>query len=195
MYRTLRGPAANKHRMFAFLRLCDSTDPTRERRLKMTPKVVYAITTILGACAAAAHAADAAGAADAADSQASAGIQEVLVTAQRREESIQNVPITVQAIAGQQLTQLNISTFDDVIRYLPNVTFSTNGPGQGNIYMRGLSAGFAGSQSSVSIAPFTNVALYLDDQSMQFPARKPRLFKDMTDSRSGKLDHQMTIFG
>src|SRR6202011_3998519 len=39
------------------------------------------------------------------------------------------------------------------------------------IYMRGRSAGFAGSQSSASIAPFPNVALYLDDQSMQFPAR------------------------
>jgi outer membrane receptor protein involved in Fe transport len=51
------------------------------------------------------------------------------------------------------------------------VTFSANGPGQGNIYMRGLSVGFAGSQSSASINPFPNVATYLDEQSLTFPAR------------------------
>jgi iron complex outermembrane receptor protein len=171
------------------------TDATREKSLKMNQKVAYAITTILGACAAAAHAADAAGAADAADAEAAAGIQEVLVTAQRREESIQNVPITVQAITGQQLTQLNISTFDDVIRFLPNVTFSSNGPGQGNIYMRGLSAGFAGSQSSASIAPFPNVAAYLDDQSMQFPARNLDIYMADMERVEVLEGPQGTLFG
>ena len=81
------------------------------------------------------------------------------------------MPITIQAITGQQLGQLSVTTFDDVIKMLPNVTFSANGPGQGNIYMRGLSVGFAGSQSSASINPFPNVATYLDEQSLTFPGR------------------------
>jgi iron complex outermembrane recepter protein len=104
------------------------------------------------------------------EASASSGIQEVLVTAQRREESIQNVPITIQAITGDQLKELSVSTIEDVLKYLPNVTFATNGPGSGNIFMRGLSAGFAGNQSSATIAPFPNVATYVDDQSMTFPA-------------------------
>jgi outer membrane receptor protein involved in Fe transport len=165
--------------------------------LKTNQKVACTIAAILSACATTAYAAEAASAPetpDAADA-GSAGITEVLVTAQRREESIQNVPITIQAITGQQLSQLNVSTFDDVIKYLPNVTFSTNGPGQGNIYMRGLSAGFAGSQSSASIAPFPNVALYLDDQSMQFPARNLDVY--MVDMERVEVleGPQGTLFG
>jgi iron complex outermembrane receptor protein len=123
------------------------------------------------------------------------GLEEITVTAQRRDESIQNVPITIQAISGDQLRQLNLQTFDDVVKYLPNVTFSTNGPGQGNIFMRGLSAGFAGGQSSASIAPFPNVATYLDDQSMTFPARNVDVY--MVDMERVEVleGPQGTLFG
>src|SRR5665213_702138 len=70
-------------------------------------------------------------------------IQAIIVTAQRRSENIQNVPITMQALTAQTLSQLSVSTFDDYVRYLPNVTAPSNGPGQGNIFMRGLSVGAA----------------------------------------------------
>lgn len=117
------------------------------------------------------------------------------MTAERRAESIQNVPITIQALTGDQLGQLNISSLDDVLKYLPNVTFSPNGPGQGNLYMRGLSAGFAGNQSSAAIDPFPNVAVYLDDQSMTFPARNVDVY--MVDmARVEVLEGpQGTLFG
>ncbi len=42
--------------------------------------------------------------------------------------------------------------------------------------MRGLSAGFVGNQSSATIASFPNVAIYLDDQSMQFPSRNVDIY-------------------
>jgi outer membrane receptor protein involved in Fe transport len=114
-------------------------------------------------------------------------LTEVVVTAQRRLQNIQDVPITIQAITGDQLGQLNVSTFDDVIKLLPNVTFSANGPGQGNIYMRGLSVGFAGAQSSASINPFPNVATYLDEQSLTFPARNLDVYMiDMSASKCSK---------
>src|ERR1700675_2816234 len=138
--------------------------------MNFNQKLSYAIAAILGGSAmglspGAAHAATAA---DTSDSDA---IQEITVTAQRRSESIQNVPITIQAVTGEQLKQLNVTTFDDLLKYTPNVTFSGNGPGTGNIFMRGLSSGGSGNQSQSTTAPFPNVALYLDDQSMQFPAR------------------------
>ena len=101
------------------------------------------------------------------------GLEEIVVTAQRRTENIQSVPITIQAITGDQLKQLNVTSFNDLLKYTPNVTFSGNGPGKGNIFMRGLSSGGAGNQSQSTTAPFPNVALYLDDQSMQFPAATP----------------------
>ena len=94
--------------------------------MKINQKVAYAITTILSACAGAAYAADA----TAPDEASTGGISEVLVTAQRRSESIQDVPITIQALSNETLRQLHVTTFDDVIRLLPNVTFSSNGPGR-----------------------------------------------------------------
>ena len=99
------------------------------------------------------------------------GVEELVVTATRRDESIQDVPLTIQAFSTDTLSKLNVTTLNDLLKYTPNVTFSNNGPGQGAIFMRGLSAGFAGGQSSATIGGFPNVALYLDDQSMQFPAR------------------------
>ncbi len=148
------------------------------------------------ACAIAAILSGHAGAAVAAtDPSASSGLQAIVVTAQRREESVQNVPITMQAITGAQLGQLGITTFDDVLKYLPNVTFGSNGPGQGSIFMRGMSAGFAGNQSSATFASFPNVATYLDDQSLQFPARNLDVY--MVDMQRVEVleGPQGTLFG
>jgi iron complex outermembrane receptor protein len=56
-------------------------------------------------------------------------IQEITVTAQRRSENMQDVPITIQAMTQETLAQLNVTTFDDFIKFLPNVTESSTGPG------------------------------------------------------------------
>ncbi|MGC1547940.1 MAG: TonB-dependent receptor [Rhodanobacter sp.] len=119
----------------------------------------------------------------------------VTVTAQHTVQDIQSVPITIQAFTGATLQQLNITSFDDLIKYLPNVTFAANGPGQGNIYMRGLSTGFLGNQSSATIAPFPNVAVYLDDQSMQFPARNLDIYMVDMDRVEVLEGPQGTLFG
>ena len=74
------------------------------------------------------------------------------------------------------LQQLGVTDFTELLRFTPNVTYGGNGPGQGNIFMRGLSAGAVGNQSSATIASFPNVALYLDDQSMQFPSRNADIY-------------------
>lgn len=108
---------------------------------------------------------------------------------------MQDVPITLQAFTGTTLQQLNVVSFDDLIKYLPNVTFAANGPGQGNIYMRGLSTGFLGNQSSASIAPFPNVAVYLDDQSMQFPARNLDIYMVDMERLEVLEGPQGTLFG
>ena len=136
--------------------------------MKTNQKLTYAILAALSAHAGASYAA---GDASASAATTGGGIEEIVVTAQRRNESIQDVPITIQALGSDQLKQLNISSLEDALRYLPNVSYPTNGPGQGNIFMRGLSVGSAGNQSQSSISSFPSVAVYLDDQSVQFPGR------------------------
>lgn len=128
-------------------------------------------------------------------SASDAGATEVIVTAQRRNQSVQKVPMTIQAFTSAKLDQLNISTLSDLLQYTPNVEFPSNGPGQGNIYMRGLSAGFAGNQSQGTVGNFPNVAVYLDDQSMQFPSHNADIY--MADMQRVEVleGPQGTLFG
>ena len=123
------------------------------------------------------------------------GVGEIVVTATRRDESLQEVPLTIQAFTGDTLSKLNVTTFNDLLKYTPNVTFSNNGPGQGAIFMRGLSAGFAGQQGSATIGGFPNVALYLDDQSMQFPARNADVYVADIERVEVLEGPQGTLFG
>src|SRR5215469_15812985 len=122
-------------------------------------------------------------------------IETVVVSATRRDESVQEVPNTVQAFTGQTLSDANVLTLDSLLRYTPNVTYGNNGPGQGEIIMRGLSNGFRGNQSSGTIGNFPNVAIYLDDQSMQFPARNVDIY--MVDMNRVEVleGPQGTLFG
>src|SRR5947207_8993963 len=119
---------------------------------------------------AAASAAAAAGSADQSGAS-SGGIEEVIVTAQRRTESVQDVPITIQALTSDTLTQLNVSTFEDSLKFLPNVNITGSGPGQDNVIIRGLATTNTGTQAAGVVGSFPNVALYLDEQSGQLPGR------------------------
>ncbi|HEX4270862.1 MAG TPA: TonB-dependent receptor [Rhizomicrobium sp.] len=122
-------------------------------------------------------------------------IESVVVSADRRDESVQEVPNTVQAFTGQTLQDENVLTLDSLLRYTPNITYGNNGPGQGEIIMRGLSNGFRGNQSSGTIANFPNVAIYLDDQSMQFPGRNVDIYMVDMDRVEVLEGPQGTLFG
>ena len=98
-------------------------------------------------------------------------LQTVIVTAQRRSENIQDVPITMEALTGKTLQDLHVQTFEDYVKYLPNVSTGSMGPGQGVVFMRGLSIGVLGTQGQGSVGGFPNVAVYLDNQSATLPGR------------------------
>ena len=155
-------------------------------------KCARAVATILSACAG--SAASAAAPADLAGESAG-GIGEIVVTAQRRTENIQNVPIAMQAFTGESLTQLNVTTFDDFIKYLPNVSASSAGPGQSQVFMRGLGVGDQGTQSGGSINGFPNVAIYLDDQSGQLPGRNLDVYAADLERVEVLEGPQGTLFG
>ena len=128
-------------------------------------RVSAAVAAIL-----AGHAGQAARAAAADSATASSNeIAEVVVTATRRSENLQDVPIAITALTGETLKELNVQTLDDFVKYLPNVSTASKGPGQNEVYMRGLSTTQNGNQGSGSIGSFPNVAIYLDDQSVQLP--------------------------
>ena len=78
-----------------------------------------------------------------AQSEAVLELDEVVVTAQRRSENIQNVPITVQALTTETLENLKVNTIDEFVKFLPNVQAASVGPTHGNFSIRGLSIGGA----------------------------------------------------
>src|SRR5260370_4047206 len=171
--------------------MCSCTELNgRDGSMNSNQKLSYAIAAILGGSAA-----GFAYAATATETEASDSIQEITVTAQRRSENVQNVPITIQALTAETLNQLSVTPFNDSVKYLPNVTAPNNGPGQGNIFMRGLSVGSAGSQSSGSVVGFPNVAIYLDDQSGQLPARNLDIYAADLERIEILEGPQGTLFG
>src|SRR6476619_7705567 len=88
---------------------------------------------------------------------------ELIITATKREENLQNVPISVQALGTRRLDQLNISNFEEYTRQLPSVSYLTAAPGSTVVYMRGISAAGSGAEGNHS-GPLPQVGSYLDEQ-------------------------------
>lgn len=90
------------------------------------------------------------------------GLDEVIVTAQKRQESLQDVAISVQALGTEKLDQLQIDSFDDYANQLPSVSFVTFRPGFAQVYMRGVASAGDGDSNHSGSQPL--VGTYLDEQ-------------------------------
>jgi iron complex outermembrane recepter protein len=122
-------------------------------------------------------------------------LREVIVTATRREQDVQDVPSTIQVLTGDELAKLNATTFDDFVGDLPGVTAHGVGPGQNDIYMRGLATSAYPVQGSGFIGGFPNVAVYLDEQSVQLPGRNLDVYAADIDRIEILEGPQGTLFG
>jgi iron complex outermembrane receptor protein len=87
-------------------------------------------------------------------------LEEITVTATRREETLQSVPLAVQAITNERIEALHIQNFNDYAKFLPSVSFQTAGPGYARVLIRGISADHDPNHSG----PQPTVGTYLDDQ-------------------------------
>ena len=127
--------------------------------------------------------------------QSQATIEEVVVTSRKKDESLQDVPLSVSAIGEEALEQKGINVFEDYLLQLPGVTSGGSGPGQSTIYIRGLAsttpnlttAGVAG------LAP--NVAFYLDEQPLGQPGRNLDVYAADVGRVEVLSGPQGTLFG
>jgi iron complex outermembrane receptor protein len=90
----------------------------------------------------------------------SSGLEEIVVTAQKRAEDLQSVPLSIQAIGTERLDELKIVKFDDYVKFLPSVSYQSAGPGFAAVYMRGVASGGDGNHSG----SLPSVGIYLDEQ-------------------------------
>lgn len=86
-------------------------------------------------------------------------MDEIVVTAQKRSENLQDVPISIAALGSAKLEQANVQSFDDYAKLLPSVSFQSFGPGQSQIFFRGVSSGGDG----LHIGPLPTSSLYIDE--------------------------------
>ena len=87
-------------------------------------------------------------------------LEEITVTAQKRAENLQSVPISVQAFDTRRLEELHVTDFNSVAKFLPSLSFQTLGPSQAQVYFRGVTNGSDGLKTGSQ----PMVGIYLDEQ-------------------------------
>ncbi len=85
---------------------------------------------------------------------------DIIVTAQKRDESLQSVPVSIQAIGTEKLDQLQVQEFADYVKFLPSVTIQSAGPGFSQVYFRAVASGENANHSTSQ----PTVGMYLDEQ-------------------------------
>ena len=89
------------------------------------------------------------------------GLQEIVVTAEKRDSTVQKTPFSITAVSGEQLQSQGLSSMEDVAQETPGISMRSSGPGQTEYEMRGLASG--GGASST-------VGFYLNDIPLAAPA-------------------------
>ena len=126
---------------------------------------------------------------------ASAQIEEIIVTATKRAESTQDIPVSVSALQGEDLQELRISTFDDYVRYLPNVVTMGTGPGQSELYIRGAATEQSKNTISAIQGSAPAVALYVDEMPVAFGGRNLDVYATDLNRIEVLPGPQGTLFG
>ncbi len=157
-------------------------------RLKISTAILSIATMCAGATPVFAQSSDAAEANDAA-------VADIIVTATRREESLNKIPLAIQALSGDSLSDLNVTKFDKLIEYLPNVRSASRGPGASSIYIRGLSTDTPGLQIAGTAGAQPTVALYVNDAPASLVGRNLDLYTVDLQRVEVLAGPQGTLFG
>ncbi len=126
---------------------------------------------------------------------AHAQLEEIVVTASKRAESLQDVPVSVIALDTKTLNDVGITNFDDYVRYQPNLTASGRGPGNTTFYIRGMATDQATLSAVEPAGNSPNVALYLDEQPIQAIGRNIDVYVADMDRIEVLAGPQGTLFG
>src|SRR5580698_8098879 len=88
-------------------------------------------------------------------------LAEIIVTAQKRESTVQTTPLSITALTGQDLVDRGLTDIASIVQSVPGVSMRTSGPGQTELEMRGMTS--SGGNSAT-------VGFYLDDIPLSAPA-------------------------
>ena len=106
-----------------------------------------------------------------ADDTEADNVEEIVVTATKRESKIEDLPMSVQAITGSRLDNAGVNDFMDYAELIPSLSYIQYGPGRSAFYIRGTSDGNFGNLAG----PNTTVAMYLDESPINTVGLNPDL--------------------
>jgi iron complex outermembrane recepter protein len=97
-------------------------------------------------------------------------LQEIVVTARKRQENLQDVPLSIDVFTKKDMQNLGITGFDDYAEKVPSISFISEGPGTQFFVMRGVSDGSNPNYSNTSATGF-----FIDDMSLSWQGVQPDL--------------------
>src|SRR5580698_7192333 len=100
----------------------------------------------------------------------SSALQEIVVTARKRQENLQDVPLSIDVFTKKDLQDLGIASIDDYAQKVPSISFISTGPGTQLFVMRGVSDG-----SNPNYANTSSTGVFLDDVSLSLSGVQPDL--------------------
>jgi iron complex outermembrane receptor protein len=106
-------------------------------------------------------------AAGAASAQEVTGLGEVIVTATRRAERLQDVSESIAAFDSATLAMRGVQQIDDIVKYIPGMSIAQREPGGTTIVFRGVAS------SGIQFGAVSSSALYLDEQPITQSGRNP----------------------
>jgi iron complex outermembrane recepter protein len=92
----------------------------------------------------------------AARAQDNGGLEEIIVTAQKRSEIAKDVPITITALTGQRLETLGIRSLDEASRYIPGLNIQEQSPNNPGFVIRGITSDDGSSQIAPRVSVYYN---------------------------------------
>jgi iron complex outermembrane receptor protein len=98
-----------------------------------------------------------------------ADLDAVVVTARKREETLLKIPQEIQVIGQQEMKRANLSTLQDLQRFVPSLTSKTTTPGLGTIFFRGVA------DDTEAFIADSSAAIYLDEQPLTQSQMQPEI--------------------
>ena len=136
-----------------------------KRRLLAGSQGVAAVVSAIVSMHSTASAQTAAKPADSSPTEAS--LQEIIVTATRRTERLQDVPEAISALDTKEIAVLGVKQMEDYARLIPGLTVTPREPGATTVVFRGVAA------SGLDYGAVSSAALYLDEQAITLSGRNP----------------------
>ncbi len=99
----------------------------------------------------------------ASEPSASGGLAEIVVTARKVAENLQEVPISIDVFTAKDMKNLGIASMDDYLQKTPSISYISTGPGTQLFVMRGVSDG-----SNPNYPNTASTGFFVDDLSMNY---------------------------